>query len=62
MLGFIVGDLFAFAVLFNITQNMDPRIGFTIVAVFVAFLGLIILKIVKEPDLKKLHNKRNKKL
>jgi hypothetical protein len=56
MLGFIIGDLFTFAVLFNFTQNLDARLSFGITSVVVGLLGVTILFIVKEPDMKKLHS------
>jgi competence protein ComGC len=54
-MGFIVGDLFTFVVLFNITKHMDPKSGFGLASILSALLGLSFLFMVKEPNMKKIH-------
>jgi branched-subunit amino acid permease len=49
-----------FGILFNFTKNLDPKLSFAITAVVVAILGVVILAIVKEPNLKHLHKGRTK--
>jgi competence protein ComGC len=58
--GFIFGDLFTFAVLFNLTKNMNPVYGFAIASFSVILIAISLLFIVKEPNMEKLHESRRK--
>ena len=53
-MGFIIGDVITFGVLFNLTKHMSPILGFGIVSSLMLLLGIMFLTIVKEPDMKKL--------
>lgn len=48
-LGFVVGDLITFGVLFNITKNFEIVPGFGLVSTVVVILAFLFLIIVKEP-------------
>lgn len=50
--GLVVGDLISFGVLMNITKKMSPELGFMFVAAFVFCLGTLLMKLIKEPQIK----------
>ena len=50
--GLVVGDLISFGVLMNITKQMSPELGFMFVAAFVFCLGTLLMKLIKEPQIK----------
>jgi len=54
-LGFVIGDLFTFLVLYNVTMGMDPSIQFGITGLCGAFAGIVVLFMIKEPNMDKIH-------
>ena len=54
-LGLIIGDLFTFLVLFNIIKGMTYYESFSVATTFVVIMAVVILFLVKEPNMKKLH-------
>lgn len=47
--GFVLGELFAYGVLYNFTKQLDPFTSFPIAFLFILFLIAIYSKMIKEP-------------
>ena len=54
-MGFIVGDLICFGVIFNITAGLDKVLSFAIVSLIVSGFAMLFLFMIKEPNMKHLH-------
>ena len=54
-LGLILGDLLTFAVILSITKHLDIKVSFMVAACFVVAFSISFLFIVKEPNMKRIH-------
>ena len=52
-LGYVIGEVLAMAILFNVTKNFSPYMAFLTTAVVGAFCSSFFLCLVKEPQLRK---------
>ena len=55
--GLVLGYLITFGILMNITKFMNREHGFLFIALVIVALSFMVGTFVKEPDLKKFHNK-----
>ena len=53
--GFIIGNVYAFGLLFNFVKDLHPYLSFGIGAINLLFIGIILLILVKDPELDKIH-------
>jgi len=51
-LGFVIGEVLAMGILFNVTKNLTPYTAFLIVAIVGACCSFLFLVMVKEPKLR----------
>ena len=49
-IGYLFGETFAMAVLYNLTRKLDPFLAFSISAAVIVGFGILILLIVVEPE------------
>ena len=49
VIGFVVGDLLCFGVIFNFTKSLDPKLSFLIATGCVVALTLVLFMMMKEP-------------
>mmetsp|Transcript_6594 Transcript_6594/g.5887 ORF Transcript_6594/g.5887 Transcript_6594/m.5887 type:complete len:82 (+) Transcript_6594:122-367(+) len=54
-LGYGLGELLTFGVLFTITKNMDPFDSFLTASLTISCFAFSFIFLVKEPDMKKIH-------
>ena len=50
--GVVLGEVFAMGVLFNFTKSLSFKDAFLISGIFILSLSIILLFIIKDPDLK----------
>jgi MFS family permease len=49
-MGYVLGETFAMAILFNLTRNLDPKFSFALVAAVIGGLGILVLFVIVEAD------------